>query len=52
MLVESLGCTGWKPVGANVRFRLKPTAVPRTTGSRIEAAGLVKTDDGSVREGM
>jgi hypothetical protein len=29
-----------------------PTAVPRAMGRRMEAAGLAKTDAGSVRDGM
>lgn len=35
-----------------VRRMEKPTAVPRAMGSRIEAAGLAKTAEGSVREGI
>lgn len=36
----------------DVRRIVKPTAVPRAMGSRIEAAGLAKTAEGRVREGM
>jgi len=31
---------------------VKPIVVPRAIGSRIEAAGLAKTAEGRVREGM
>lgn len=35
-----------------VRLTLKPTAVPRNTGSKIEAAGWAKIWPGMVNEGM
>ena len=31
---------------------MKPTAVPRAIGKRMEAAGLAKMAAGSVRDGM
>lgn len=36
----------------DIRWIEKPTAVPKAIGSRIDAAGLAKTAEGSVREGM
>lgn len=36
----------------NLRRALYPTAVPRTTGSRMEVAGLWNTAVGIVRDGM
>ncbi len=36
----------------DLRRVVYPTAVPRRTGSRMEAAGLANTAAGSVREGI
>jgi hypothetical protein len=36
----------------DIRWIEKPTAVPKAIGSKIDAAGLSKIADGSVREGM
>lgn len=35
-----------------LRRTANPTAVPRATGNRIDAAGFAKIAAGSVREGM
>lgn len=42
----------WRGWEKSLRETLKPTAVPRAIGRRIDAAGLAKTAAGIVREGM
>jgi hypothetical protein len=44
--------TGCCAVEGDPRWTLKPTAVPRTTGSAMDAAGCWKMKLGMVREGM
>jgi len=50
MAVSSIDQRGWRRVC--LRETVKPTAVPRAIGKRIDAAGLAKIAAGSVRDGM